>query len=107
MGLKEFGLKMFLKGKLPNFVYRMIGKKLAKAINLQEGNMAEVENKKWYTSKGVLTGIVTVLISLYEVTAQALAPQFGWNIPPIPAWVFTMLGALGIYSRVVADKKIG
>lgn len=108
MGLKEWGLKLFFKGKLPNFVYRFVGAKVAKILNLQEGGMVDqVEAKKWYKSKGVLTGVVTVLIALYSTVGTALAPQLGWNLPPIPEWIFAILGSLGVYSRVVADKKIG
>ena len=63
-------------------------------------------NKPWYKSKGVITGIVTVLIGAYETIRVTLAPQLGWTIPDIPPIVYTILGALGIYSRVVATTNI-
>lgn len=76
---------------------KIAGKWIAKKADLQEGPM---ETKKWYQSKGVWTGVVTVLLAAYG----AAAPQF--NLPHIPEWVFTLLGAAGIYSRVTADAKI-
>lgn len=65
------------------------------------------ETKPWYKSKAVISGIVTVLFGAYEGVKSSLAPQFGWNLPDIPPLVFTILGALGVWSRVTADKKIG
>jgi hypothetical protein len=90
---------------LKSWLVGLAAKRLGKKLNLQEGPMDE--KKKWYQSKAVLTGIVTVLIGTYEAVKQGLAPQFGWTLPEIPSLVYTILGALGIYSRVVADKKIG
>lgn len=109
MTLKTWLINLALKGKLPKFFYVIAGRKIAKILDLKEGGVMaeEVESKKWYKSKGVLTGIVTILIGLYEAVAVSLAPQLGWTLPPIPAWIFSLLGAMGIYSRVVADKKIG
>lgn len=78
---------------------------LGRKLGLTEGPMTDT--KKWYQSKGVLTGIVTVLITAYEGTRGMIAPQFGWDLPEIPVFVYTVLGALGIYARKVASKKIG
>ena len=60
-----------------------------------------MNTKKWYLSKGVLTGIVTGLLGIYAT----IAPNAGW--PSIPDWVFALLGGMGIYTRVTADTKIG
>ena len=89
---------------LKNFFVKIAGKRVAKALDLKEGN---VDNKKWYQSKTVLAGIVTVLIAVYNAVGASLAPVVGWNLPPIPDWVFTLLGAVGVYGRVTADTKIG
>lgn len=56
--------------------------------------------KRWFQSKGIITGVVTVAVAAYA----SAAAQFG--LPPIPEWVFMLLGSLGIYSRAVADKRI-
>lgn len=58
------------------------------------------DSKKWYLSKGVWAGVVTAVIGLYLTLAQ----QF--HLPAIPEWIFTILGALGIYSRVTATAKV-
>lgn len=89
---------------LTNLVAKIVAKKVANKMNMEDGPMEE--GKKWYRSKGVLTGIVTVLIGLYEGVKVSLAPQMGWTLPEIPGLAYTVLGALGIYSRVVATKEI-
>ena len=81
-----------------SFFAKLAGKFAAKKLNLQEGT---VETKKWYLSKGVWTGIATGLLGIYA-TVQVYA-----GFPAIPEWVFALLGGLGIYSRIVADTKIG
>ena len=57
--------------------------------------------KAWYTSKTIWAAAVAAIIAVYNT----LAPQFGW--PVIPDLVYTILAALGIYSRVSATQKIG
>ena len=77
---------------------------LKSKLKLKEGTA--MDSKKWYQSKGVWTGVLTVVIGTYEGVRMTLAPQFGWTIPEIPPFVYTILGTLGIYSRVVANSKI-
>lgn len=84
---------------------KIAGKLLKRKLKLEDKPMSDT--KKWWKSKSVITGIVTVLIGLYEGVKLQVAPQFGWSMPEIPGLLLTLLGALGIYSRVVADKKIG
>lgn len=81
-----------------NLLAKLAGKFAKSKLDLKEGPMDDT--KKWYASKGVWTGIVTALMGAY----LSLAPQFGW--PAVPEWVFSFLGALGIYARVSADKQI-
>ena len=92
-------------GFFKNIAAKIAGKKIDKALGLQEGTPME-NGKKWYQSKAVLAGITTVLIGAYETSRVALAPQLGWELPEIPPIVYTILGAIGIYSRVVATKTI-
>jgi hypothetical protein len=88
-----------------NLFARLAGKAIAKKLDLQEGPMDD--KKKWFKSKGVWTGIVTVALGAYELARVNLAPQFGWNLPEVPSVVLTVLGTMGVYSRMTADKKIG
>ena len=64
--------------------------------------------KKWYTSKGVWTGVVTLLIGVYSLVNVTIMPAIGHApLPAIPDWLLTILGTLGVYSRVTATDKIG
>jgi hypothetical protein len=89
---------------LRNLVLKVAARKAAKALDLKEGPMDS--EKKWYKSKGVLTGIVIVLTGTYEAVRAQLAPQVGWSLPEIPGLLYTILGALGIYARAVATTEI-
>lgn len=84
---------------LPKFVYTWIGKFVGSKLNLKEDKDMG-DTKKWWQSKTVVTSIVTALMGLY----LALQPQFNW--PVVPEWIFTILGAIGVYSRVTATKSI-
>jgi uncharacterized membrane protein len=51
--------------------------------------------------KGDWAGVVGGIIVAYN----AIAPQI--HLPAIPEFVYALLGAIGVYSRVTADTKIG
>lgn len=108
MGLKVWLIKKGLGGKLPDWLYRFIGRKIAKKLNLQEG--PAMETKKWYQSKTVLAGIALFLNASYAAAANYLAPNFGWHLPAIPPFINDlingMLGTTVIYGRVTADTAI-
>lgn len=91
---------------LKNMVYRMIGKKIAKKLDLKEGNV-EADKKPWYKSKTVLSGAVAVIVAVYNGAREPLGANFGVSLPPIPEWVFGILGGIGIYGRVTANSKVG
>lgn len=59
-----------------------------------------MDNKKWWQSKTVWAGVVAVILAAYGTAAA----QFG--LPPIPEWVFGILGALGVYGRATANTTI-
>ena len=87
------------------FFWDMMGKIASKKLGLKDGSMED--KKKWYQSKNVWTGVCVVLFGAYEAVEKNLAPQFGWTLPQVPPIVYTILGAMGIYTRVSADKNIG
>lgn len=89
---------------LNSLVLKFAAKKVGKKLGLEGGPMDS--EKKWYKSKNVLTGIVTVLVGTYEGTRAYVAPQVGWNLPEIPGLLFTILGALGIYTRMTASATL-
>ena len=61
-------------------------------------------SKKWYLSKGVWSGILTAVIG----AGLSITKLFGidLNTNAIFTLVITVLGALGLYSRVTADTTI-
>lgn len=81
-----------------NLLAKMAGKWVAKKVDLQEGTM---ETKAWYKSKGIWTGVVAGLIGGYN----GMAPSMKW--PPIPDFVFVLLGAMGVYARATAESILG
>ena len=60
--------------------------------------------KKWWLSKTVWAGIITVALGVLKLVDQ----QFGLTLAegPIVNAVIAVLGALGIYGRVSADTEI-
>lgn len=80
------------------FFAKLAGKFMAKKMKLEDGPM---DTKPWYKSKGIWTGIVTVLVASYATAAA----QF--HLPAIPEFLFALLGAAGIYTRATAETKIG
>lgn len=83
---------------VPDWLLKIFGHKIADKLGLQEGTMDET--KKWYLSKGIWTGIVTALLGIYGTLSIQL------HLPIIPEWIFAILGAMGIYTRATAKKKI-
>jgi len=78
---------------------KLLGRYLKGKIVLEEGPMDD--KKKWWKSRSIWTGVVAVVIAGYN----AASSSFG--LPPVPEWVFAILGTLGIYTRVTTTTKIG
>lgn len=57
-------------------------------------------SKPWYQSKTIYSAGAAALIGVYNTIALHK------SLPPIPDWVYTILGAVGIYSRVNATDKL-
>jgi uncharacterized membrane-anchored protein len=76
-------------------------------VELLRGRFGDLETKPWYQSKAVWTGVVAVLIAVYNAIGTSLAPNLGWMLPPIPEWVFGILAAFGVYFRTTVTTKIG
>lgn len=81
------------------FFAKLAGKWAAKKLNLQEANNMD-ETKKWYQSRNLWTGVVTAIMGVYLSMAQ----QF--HLPAVPEWIFAILGAIGVYTRVTTTAKI-
>lgn len=87
---------------MPKWIASLIGKYVGKKLKLEDGPMDGT--KKWYTSKGIWTGIVTIIIGILTFVDQ----NFNTSITtsPVYATIITILGAIGLYSRKTADKTI-
>jgi len=90
--------------KVQEWLLKLAAKKAAKKLKLEDGPMTD--GKKWWKSKTVISGILVVLFGAYDLARANLAPTVGWTLPEIPGLVFTILGVLGVYGRVSADKII-
>lgn len=90
---------------LKNMIAKFAGKIVANKIKLKEENQMD-DKKKWYASKNVWTGVVTFILGAYSLFQASVGPAIGVSLPPIPEWLFAFLGAIGVYTRVVATKQI-
>lgn len=103
MALKKWLIGLFFSGKLPLWVYRMIGKKLAKKLNFEGDIMPEetIKSKPWYQSKAVWSAIIMAFVGGIQPISAAL------NHPiAIPLWIIEVLTGLGLYGIRTADSKI-
>jgi len=65
-----------------------------------------METKKWYKSKAIWAGIITVVVTAYNAAIPEVAAQFQVVLPDIPAYVYALLGILGVYGRKSATTEI-
>jgi hypothetical protein len=67
-------------------------------------------SKKWYQSKTNVAGIVTFILSAYQLFAMFVGPVFGITVPPIPEWLLvalgSILGPIVVYGRTTATAAI-
>jgi hypothetical protein len=84
---------------LPDFLLRWIGKDIADKLNLQEDSKMD-GTKPWYQSKTIWSGVVAALISIYNTVGAVK------GLPVVPDWVYTILAAIGVYSRTTATTTI-
>lgn len=96
MGLKSWLATKAIQGKLPRWVYRLVGERLAKVFDLKEDNQMADETtdaKPWYKSKAKLAAVVMAVVSLIQPVSTA----FGHPMQ-VPLWVIEVLTGLGIYG---------
>ena len=63
-----------------------------------------METKSWWKSKGVWVGIISALIGAGTAICQVFG--FDLNSNALYGVIISVLGALGLYSRVTADTTI-
>lgn len=84
--------------KIPDWLLRIVGKKIGNKIDLQEDS--KMETKPWYQSKTIWAAVVTGLIGIYNGIASVK------SLPAIPEWIFPILGSIGVYSRATSTTTI-
>lgn len=72
-----------------------------------------MDSKHWYTSKTIWAGIIAVILGVYDAAVAGLLSGCNtdpvglcFHLPVIPAWVFSILAAFGIYGRKTATTTI-
>lgn len=60
----------------------------------------ETKTIKWWQSRNVWVGVVAVLIAGYN----SACTSFG--LPVIPEFIYGILGAMGIYTRINATGAV-
>lgn len=87
---------------MPKWIASLIGKFVGRRLKLKEDKemSGTTGTKSWWASKSIWTAIVTGLLGIY----MTLQPAVG--LPVLPEWLFALLGAMGIYTRVAVTKTI-
>lgn len=62
-----------------------------------------METKPWWQSKAIWTGVVGLLVVIYNAIPTFLPIP----LPPVPEWVLGILAALGVSFRASATTRIG
>jgi hypothetical protein len=73
------------------WLIKIVGKKLADKIGLQEGSMND--STVWYKSKGKLAAIIGAVLAAIGPVSTAIGHPI-----VIPTWVLEVLGAIGLYG---------
>ncbi len=103
MGLQTWLATKALTGKLPLWMYRLLGKWAAKKLQL-EGTMADtpvVDDKPWYKSKAKLAAVIMVVVSAIQPISTAFGHPY-----QVPLWVIEILTGLGVYGVRDAIKPV-
>jgi len=83
----------------PDWLLKLIGKQVANKLELQEDK--NMESKPWYKSQTIWTAVIAGVLGIYGAVST-IHP-----LPPIPEWVYTLLGAVGLHGLRTAATKVG
>lgn len=101
MSLKTLFLTKFIEGKLPNWMYRLIGKEVSKKMENKMEDTPITDTKPLWKSKTVWVAIITAIVGAIQPISTALGHPL-----VIPSWVLEFLAGMGLYSLRTADTKI-
>lgn len=102
MSLKAWIAKKAIEGKLPNWAYRLIGKRLAKKLHWGDKMADQLPTKPWYQSKAVWAAIVTAFLGAVQPVSAAMGHPIA-----VPLWIIEVLTGLGLYGLRTATTTIG
>ncbi len=93
MGLKSWLLKKAVSGKLPLWMYRLIGKGIRKKLNLSEDTTMDESKKPWYQQRTKWVAIIAAVLA----SVQPVTTAFGHPVQ-VPLWVYEFLAGIGLYT---------
>lgn len=95
MSLKAWLAEKALQGKLPNWMYRLIGKLIKKKLEDQMTDTIGTETAPvpWYRRRTSWIAIVGAIIGCVGPISNALGHPI-----VIPAWVYEVLASMGLYT---------
>jgi len=88
---------------IPNFILKLVGRKIAQEAKLEEGPVDQT--KPWYRSVTIWSDVFTIATGVIAFVDKDFGTQIAAN-----HWyqvILTVLGGVGIYGRASADQKIG
>jgi len=88
---------------LDNLLAKFVGKKIGKQLDLTEGPMET--SKPWWKSQTIWSDVLTIVAGVWPLLQEVLAGH-GINLPAIPGYLLTLLGAAGIHGRITANKTL-
>lgn len=88
-----------------NFIKSWIINLIGSKVGLKKDTEETMDTKKWWTSKTILSDILTIVIAIVTVYDKIS----GSNLmsAEVTGSILAIAGALGIYGRKTADTKIG
>ena len=86
---------------MTQWIYKLIGKKLASKLKLEDTNMADESVIPWYKSRTIWAAVVTAILGVLQPVSAA----FGHPIV-VPEWVLSVLIGLGLYTARTASTSI-
>jgi len=72
----------------------------------------EMDEKRWWKSKGVWAGIVGIVLGVYIEVQTGLASGCGTpealciTLPDVPGWLLSLLSGFGLYARKTATTML-
>lgn len=95
MSLKNWLLEKAITGKLPLWVYRLIGRRVADKLNLLEGNNmgSDKDIQPWYRQRTKWIAILAAVLA----SIQPVSTAFGHPVQ-VPLWVYEFLAGVGLYT---------